>query len=36
MAAEAGFTGPVYLVAIAVVTALACALLGWRISRLRA
>jgi ABC-2 type transport system permease protein len=36
MAVEAGFTGPVYLVAIAVVTALACALLGWRISRLRA
>jgi ABC-2 type transport system permease protein len=36
MAAEAGFTGPAYLVAIAVVTALACGLLAWRISRLRA
>jgi ABC-2 type transport system permease protein len=36
MAAEAGFTGPTYLAAILVVSALACALLGWRISRLRA
>ncbi len=36
MAAEAGFTGPVYLVAIVVVTSLACGLLAWRISRLRA
>jgi hypothetical protein len=36
MAARAGFTGPVYLAAIAVVAALACALLGWRVSRLRA
>lgn len=36
MAAEAGFTGAVYLVAIAVVTLLACGLLAWRISRLRA
>jgi ABC-2 type transport system permease protein len=36
MAAEAGFTGPTYLVAILVASLLACALLGWRISRLRA
>jgi len=36
MAAEAGFTGPVYLVAMGVVSALAFALLAWRISRLRA
>ena len=36
MAAEAGFTGPVYLVALAVVSALAFGLLAWRISRLRA
>jgi ABC-2 type transport system permease protein len=36
MAAQAGFTGPAYLAAIGVVTVLACALLGWRISRLRA
>jgi ABC-2 type transport system permease protein len=36
MAAEAGFTGPVYLVAMGVVGALAFGLLAWRISRLRA
>jgi ABC-2 type transport system permease protein len=36
MAAEAGFTGPVYLTALLVVTAAAVALLSWRISRLRA
>jgi len=36
MAAEAGFTGPVYLVAMGVVSALAFALPAWRISRLRA
>jgi len=36
MAAEAGFTGPVYLVAMGVVGALASGLLAWRISRLRA
>jgi len=36
MAAEAGFTGPVYLVVMGVVSALAFALLAWRISRLRA
>jgi ABC-2 type transport system permease protein len=36
MAAEAGFTGPAYLAAIVAVSALACALLGSRISRLRA
>jgi ABC-2 type transport system permease protein len=36
MAARAGFTGPAYLVAIGVVSALAFALLAWRISRLRA
>lgn len=36
MAAEAGFGGGVYLVALLVVTALAAALLSWRISRLRA
>jgi ABC-2 type transport system permease protein len=36
MAAEAGFAGWVYLVALLVVTALAAALLSWRISRLRA
>jgi ABC-2 type transport system permease protein len=36
IAAQAGFTGPVYLVALLVVTAAATALLSWRISRLRA
>ncbi len=36
MAAEAGFTGPAYLVALAVVSALAFCLLAWRVSRLRA
>jgi ABC-2 type transport system permease protein len=36
MAAQAGFTGPVYLVALLVVTAAAGALLSWRIARLRA
>jgi ABC-2 type transport system permease protein len=36
IAAQAGFTGPVYLVALLVVTAAATALLCWRISRLRA
>jgi ABC-2 type transport system permease protein len=36
MAGEAGFTGPTYLAAVLVVSALACLLLGWRISRLRA
>ena len=36
LAAEAGFTGAVYLVALLVATALAAALLSWRISRLRA
>jgi ABC-2 type transport system permease protein len=33
--AQAGFSGPVYLVALLVVTALAWMLLSWRISRLR-
>ena len=36
MASQAGFTGPAYLVAMGVVTALAGGLLAWRISRLRA
>jgi ABC-2 type transport system permease protein len=36
MASQAGFTGPAYLAAIGVVTALAGVLLAWRISRLRA
>jgi ABC-2 type transport system permease protein len=36
MAAQAGFTGPVYLAAMLVVTAAAAALLSWRVSRLRA
>ncbi|HZD72509.1 MAG TPA: ABC transporter permease subunit [Actinomycetota bacterium] len=36
MAAEAGFTGPAYLVAMGVVCTLAFGLLAWRISRLRA
>jgi ABC-2 type transport system permease protein len=36
IAAQAGFTGPVYLAALLVVTAAATALLSWRISRLRA
>ncbi len=36
IAAEAGFSGPVYLVALLVATALAGALVSWRISRLRA
>ncbi|HZD71538.1 MAG TPA: ABC transporter permease [Actinomycetes bacterium] len=36
IAAQAGFSGPVYLVALLVATALAATLLSWRISRLRA
>jgi hypothetical protein len=36
MAAQAGFAGPAYLVAMGVVGALAFGLLAWRISRLRA
>src|SRR6266540_2037114 len=36
IAAEAGFSGPVYLVVLLVATALAGALVSWRISRLRA
>jgi ABC-2 type transport system permease protein len=36
IAAQAGFTGPVYLVALLVVAAAATALLSWRISRLQA
>jgi len=35
MAAEAGFTGPAYLAALAVLSALGLALLAWRISRLQ-
>ena len=34
LAAEAGFTGPAYLAAMAVLTAAALAVLAWRISRL--
>jgi hypothetical protein len=36
MAAEAGFAGTTYLLAIAAVSSLALVLLAWRISRLRA
>ena len=35
MAAQAGFTGPAYLAAMAVVTALATALLAWRVARIQ-
>jgi ABC-2 type transport system permease protein len=35
LAAEAGFTGPAYLIAMAVLTAAAAGLLTWRVSRLR-
>ena len=35
LAGQAGFTGPAYLVALAVVTVLAGAVLAWRIARLR-
>jgi hypothetical protein len=35
MAEQAGFDGPAYLAAMAVVTALAGALLTWRVLRLR-
>ncbi|HEY7606238.1 MAG TPA: hypothetical protein VID07_05640, partial [Actinomycetes bacterium] len=36
LADQAGFTGPGYLVAMAVVAAVAAAVLGWRVLRLRA
>ena len=35
MAAQAGFTGPAYLAAMAAVTVLATALLAWRVARMQ-